>query len=102
MILANSDYLKLQYLVPNAQCSTENGVVTDWYDERPQPTQEELDAVSTPTIDQVVEAEESNFSFRDAMKKLAQVTFEQENRLRVLENRPSVTKKQFITYVKSL
>jgi hypothetical protein len=101
-MIISSDFLKLEYLVPNPQCTIVDGEVIDWFDQRPQPTQEELDAVSTPEIDAVIEQEENELSFKGALVKLAKATWNQENRIRVLEGKPEVTLRQFIQAVKGL
>jgi hypothetical protein len=41
---------KLNYLVPDPQCRTKEGVITEWTDARPQPTQAEIDAVSMSDV----------------------------------------------------
>lgn len=50
---------KLNYLVPEPQCRTEEGVVTEWTDSRRQPTQAQIDAVNMS----LVEAREKTESF---------------------------------------
>lgn len=39
-------YGRLMHLVPDAQCTTRAGKIIEWKDERPQPTYDEIDAVS--------------------------------------------------------
>ena len=42
---------KLNFLVPEPLCRTHDGVVTEWSDPRPQPTQAEIDAVTEADAD---------------------------------------------------
>ena len=39
-------YGRLEHLVPGALCSTRAGKITEWKDSRPQPTYDEINAVS--------------------------------------------------------
>ena len=41
---------KLNFLVPNPQCETVEGVVTRWFDSRPEPPQAAIDAVTEVAI----------------------------------------------------
>ena len=45
------DYRKLEFLVPGALCSTRSGVITEWKDARPQPTYDEIEAVTHEEVD---------------------------------------------------
>lgn len=41
---------KLNHLVPEPQCRTDEGIITEWKDSRPQPSQAEIDAVSEADV----------------------------------------------------
>jgi len=61
---------KLNFLVPEPQCRTEDGVITEWTDARPQPTQTEIDAVNMTDVN-ASELEARSFEFNDAKKAFA-------------------------------
>ncbi len=42
---------KLNVLVPDPDCDTDDGVITAWRDARPQPTQAAIDAVTQTQVD---------------------------------------------------
>lgn len=44
-------YGRLEHLVPNADCDTRAGKITVWRDSRPQPSYDEMDAVSDADAD---------------------------------------------------
>jgi len=44
-------YGALMHLVPDAQCTTRGGVMKEWLDTRPEPSQEALDAVTIEEAD---------------------------------------------------
>jgi hypothetical protein len=97
------EYRKLEFLVAGADCDTRAGVITAWRDTRPQPSYDEIEAVLDADVDAAEEAhEEDSVAFHDALKKLAKVSFAQENRLRALEAKQPVTWRQFIKVVKAL
>lgn len=56
------NYGRLEHLVPGAQCLTRAGKIIEWMDDRPQPSYDEIDAVSDadaqaallPTTDEVL------------------------------------------------
>jgi hypothetical protein len=98
----DKSWRKLNVLVPNPDCSTKDGEITEWRDVRPQPTTEEIEAVTN----QMVEDSELDTEAGGALniskvdKLLFLVNFDQENRLRVLEGRTNVTKAQYKTALK--
>ena len=58
-------YGQLMHLVPDALCTTRGGILKEWLDTRPEPSQEALDAVTIeeadiamlPTSESLVDAE---------------------------------------------
>ncbi len=94
---------KLNYLVPNPQCRTDDGVITEWTDARLQPTDTEINAVLESDIQAIEsQAEEDNFNFPDVMKTIAKAFHNHENRIRALEGKQSVTKRQVIKALRKL
>ena len=94
------DYRKLSYLVPDADCDTRGGEIMVWRDARRQPTYDEIEAVLDADVETAeLQREEDEFSFQDGLKALAKATWKQENRIRVLEGKSTVT---FRTFVKAL
>jgi len=47
-------YGKIMHLVPDALLNTRAGKITEWMDERPQPTYDEIDAVSYEDADRAL------------------------------------------------
>ena len=94
---------QLNFLVPQPDCDTEEGVVTVWRDSRPQPTQVEIDAVKIVDIEVVeAEKEEDNFSFDGVMVTIAKAFHNHENRIRTWEGKSSVTLKQVVKALRAL
>lgn len=86
---------KLSHLVPNPECDIEDGVITRWYDPRPQPSDAEIAAV-LPADVRAARAE------AEAVEDLSpdyvsDTLFDHENRLRALEGQPPLTRAQFLT-----
>lgn len=88
---------KILYLVPDAIFRNYEDEVVEWLDPRPQPSQSEIDAVTDQNvIDSELETE-ANKSI-DVSKKdrlLFEINFDQENRMRVLEGKPVITKQVY-------
>ena len=55
---------KLNVLVPEPDCDTDDGVITAWRDARPQPTQAAIDAVTQTQVD-----DQGLVTFRELAKK---------------------------------
>ena len=55
---------KLNVLVPEPDCDTDDGVITVWRDARPQPTQAAIDAVTQTQVD-----DQELVTFRELAKK---------------------------------
>lgn len=73
-----TDYRKLEYLVPGAQCTTRGGVITSWTDVRTQPTYNEIEAVLDATVD-AAELESRALELSDAKKAfdaVLEITYE--------------------------
>ena len=97
-----TDYRKLSYLVPDADCDTSSGIITVWRDARPQPTYEEINAVADADVEQKKqEDDEDNFRVDNHAKILATVAWNHENRIRVIEGRPEIAFRQFVRAVKT-
>lgn len=99
---AASRWQKLNYLIPEPKCRmTEdvNGLlqIIEWTDIRPQPTDGQIDAVlEQDVLDSALDKEASDAMESDKVKRLIfEIDFDQENRLRVLEGRPAITKTQY-------
>lgn len=96
---------KLNHLVPEPKCRVESrdvdGILEEkvhaWTDERPQPTQIALDNIQeSDLIATELDKEASLTIDSDKFKKLLfEINFDQENRLRVLEGNPPITKAQY-------
>ena len=94
---------KLNYLVPDPDCDTKGGAITEWRDARPQPTDAEIAAVSIADVEQREQEEnEDNFRVEDHAKILARVAWNHENRIRVIEGRPEIAFRQFVRAVKNI
>lgn len=63
-------WLKLNELVPEPQCSTRGDEITEWHDDRPQPSQAEIDAVDLAPVYARMEAQ-ADLSASDA--KMARI-----------------------------
>jgi len=97
------NWRSLNHLCPEPQCSTKDGVITDWNDSRPQPTAAEIDAVRIQDIkDTESQVEEDNFSFPGVMVTIAKALHNHENRIRALEGRPEITLGQTIRAIRAL
>ena len=94
---------QLNNLVPDPQCRTKDGVVTEWNDARPQPSQADIDAVLESDMI-VVENQkrEDNFDFDGVMVTIAKAFHNHENRIRALEGESSVTLKQVVKALRAL
>ena len=91
---------KLNYLVPNPDCDTKGGAITEWRDARPQPTDEEIAAVSIADVEQREQEEnEDNFRVDDGVRILAKAVWNHENRIRALEGKNPVTFRVFVRAV---
>ena len=98
-----NDYRKLSHLLPGADCDTLDGLITVWRDARPQPTYDEIDAVNIADVLTAIEAEEeAEMAYPHALRSLAIATFNQENRIRVLEGAPAITRAQFLKALRLL
>jgi hypothetical protein len=89
---------KLNYLVNEPKCRIKGNQITEWSDARPRPTDAQINAVTdaqviTGEIDAEADREVSGVLRKDKM--LFQVSFDVENRIRVLEGKPAVTKQQY-------
>lgn len=99
---------KLNYLVPEPQCrmKTIDGElqITEWKDERPQPSDAEIDAVSDEKTEEKILDDEAEgvFSFDKMAKLQFEVYLKQENRIRILEGKDPLTRGQFTTGLKDL
>ena len=97
------DYRKLEYLLPGAKCTTKKGVILEWLDTRPQPTYDEIEAVTDEEVTVFMETQkEDHFDIPDAFVKLSKATWLQENRIRTLEGKAEITFRQFVRAVKQL
>ena len=94
---------KLNHLVPDPQCKTNDGIITEWTDARTQPTDAEIDAVDIVDVEAAeLQKEEDNFNFKDVMITIAKAFHNHENRLRALEGKSSVTLKQVVKALRAL
>lgn len=99
---------KLNYLVPEPQCNMKGtgGIlhIVNWKDERTQPTDAEIDAVT----DEEVEAKELDdravceLSSNKVNQVLLEIILGLENRVRTLEGGKGMTQTEFVTYLKDL
>lgn len=97
------DLTKLHVLLPDAQAEIQDGIITEWFDERPQPTYAEINAVSDEdAADFDNDREEDRNGFQRNIKALAQATWKQENRLRALEGKSPVTFRRFLGALRKL
>jgi hypothetical protein len=78
--------------------------ILEWTDERQQPSDEEIDAVSDQDAeDKILDTEaEQVFSFGKMAKLQFEVYLKQENRIRILEGKDPLTRGQFTTGLKDL
>lgn len=92
-----NNWRKLNHLVPSPQCKTKNGEIIGWMDERTQPTQEEIDAVQeSDVIASELEREAiAEIESTKLLKLIFNINFDQENRLRITEGNPTITKDQY-------
>jgi hypothetical protein len=103
-----SRWAKLNYLVPEPQCSMKeiDGTlqITEWKDQRPQPSDSEIDNVTTEqAISQIEDDEAINSLYsRKFNNVLLEVVLGLENRVRTLEGSNTITQTEFITYLKDL
>jgi hypothetical protein len=94
---------KLNYLVPEPQCRTESGIVTEWRDARPQPSQGEIDAVTdAQVLDQEAETQLDNDSYPDITIQTLKGMHLMFNKIRVLEGKSTVTRRVFRETIKNL
>lgn len=94
---------KLNTLVPEPKCRIKDGVIYDWTDTRPQPTMEQINAVTPADISAAENQEaEDNFNFTDVMKTIAKALHNHENRLRALEGKPDITLRQVVSAIRKL
>lgn len=97
------DIRKLHFLVPEPDCDTRGGKIIAWRDSRPQPTYDEIEAVTDEQVaEREIEDEENNFALPgNVIRALARVAHDQENRVRALEGKAPVTFRQFARAVKT-
>lgn len=90
---------KLNYLVPEPQCRTKNNQIIEWTDSRVQPTDAEINVITDGQVEDSELDKEANGALENEKVKrlLFEINFEQENRMRVLESRPTITKAQYKT-----
>ena len=87
---------KIEYLLPNWLGHIVDGVIISWDDPRPQPTQAELDAVDmADVLAREIEEDLDRLETNDVIRKLARITWIQENRIRLLEGKTEISWKQF-------
>ena len=88
---------KILYLVPDAIFSNYEGVVVQWLDVRPQPTEAQISVVTDQqVIDSEIDAEAQRTVSQDKRDRLLfEMNFDQENRIRVLEGKATITKAQY-------
>jgi hypothetical protein len=96
---------KILYLVPDAVFENFEGEITTWLDERVQPTEEQIAAVT----DQMVTDAEGSASVDKTLAEMSPVNtvqfelnFDQENRLRALESKASMTRTAYKAKLKTL
>ena len=97
------NWRKLNHICPEPQCRTKNGVITEWTDSRPQPTDAEIDAVDIVDVEAVeAQKEEDNFNFPDVMITIAKALHYQQNQIRALEGKQPITLKQVVKALRQL
>ena len=99
-----SFWQKLNHLIPAPDCSTVDGVITEWRDARRQPTDIEIDIVTDQEVidselDKEADGQIENSKFN---KLLFEIHFDAENRLRDLEGKTLITKAQYKTAIKNI
>lgn len=88
---------KILYLVPNAVFRNYNDEIVEWLDQRPQPTQAQIDAVTEQQVLYSEMDKEANgvVSIDKKDRLFFEINFDQENRIRVLEGKSKITKQQY-------
>ena len=98
MIISNL-WRRLNFLVPEPICRTKGDEYSDitWDDARPIPTTTELLAISGQEMaDEELNIEAGREIDSNRLNKLIfSINFNQENRLRIIENKPELTKEQY-------
>lgn len=98
-----NDFRKLQYLVPDADCSTRGGEIIEWRDARPQPTYDEINAVEDSVVDQIQEDEKTaRLDYGEKAMILLRVCHRQQNEIRELQGKSEITFKRFVDAVRTL
>ena len=99
-----SSWLKLNVLVPEPKCRTAGGRVIEWLDTRPQPTIEEINAVT----DQQVYANELDKEADNSIEStkfnrfLFNVLYTLNEEIRALKGQGAITKTQFKKALKDI
>lgn len=97
---------KLNHLLPDPQCRTKGNQIIEWTDARPQPTDDEINAVLDADVqaaidDALLDRLEGDGS-NDVLLIIAKAFHNHENRIRALEGDPAVTLRQVIAALKAL
>ena len=97
------DYQKLWYITQEPDCDTKAGKITAWRDTRPQPTYEEINAVTDQEVDDALaEKELDNEEFEGVIRQLTRLCFRQENEIRQLKGQGPVSRRAFLQALRSL
>lgn len=100
----NEFWQKLDVLVPEPKCDTRNNRIVRWYDNRQQPTDAAINAVTQQQLDDRKKDRDAdnNVNASKVERLMFEIHFDMENRMRVLESRPAVTKQQYLTAIKNI
>lgn len=97
------NWRKLNHLCPEPQCQTREGIIIEWTDTRPQPTEAEIDAVDLVDVEAAeAQKKEDDFAFPDVMKTIAKAFHYQQNQIRELQGEPPITFRQVTKALRTL
>ena len=94
---------KLNYLVPEPDCDTDDNAITEWRDARPQPTDTEINAVNLSDVQAKEDNDkEERGEFKDAIIQITKAMRLIANKQRVVEGKTPLPMKQYIKTLRAL
>jgi len=94
---------KLNYLIPDPDCDTNDNAITEWRDARPQPTDAEINAVNLSDVQAKEDNDkEDRGEFPNVIIQIAKALRLIVNKQRVAEGKQPLTMKQYIKALRAL
>jgi len=94
---------KLNHLVPEPDCDTDDNAITEWRDARPQPTDAEINAVNLSAVQAKEDNDkEERGEFQGAIIQITKALRLIVNKQRVADGKTPLTMKQYIKALRAL